>query len=474
MIVWLLLAALPADRSVLVVGVNDAFEPDQAPLQYADDDAARYYELFSPGASRIELLSILDGETQALFPQAARLARTPDLATLNESLDRLEAAARVARDAGARTELVLIYVGHGRVRGGEGEVKLRGSAWPRAALLETLAQRRFDRVHLVVDACAAYYLVNARGDTEAQFDRFLDLQSLEQQAHVGAVLSTRDARATHEWSVLQGGIFSYGVRSALAGAADVDGSGQVDYVELEAFLAAATLRMPTGVERPQVWVRPPPIEQNIAILAGPPRLVFPAPLAGHFVVEDVRGLALVELHKTAGWSASLWWPTQGVVRSPTGLNRYEFGSDGSPHRLPVPLPSVAGLALARGADRPQGWSAEPLGPDFVAGFRARALVVPASPSPAWLTPRRATALGLGAVAAVAGGLAVWQAKVADARYGAYSATFSRVERDDLADEVSSAQDRALGLGIGAGVAAAAALAFLWWELATSPKEVGAL
>jgi hypothetical protein len=372
----------PPFRAAVVVGVNEAFDDSQADLRYADDDAARYAELLAGQVEHLELLTVLDAESQELFPEAARQARLPDAAGLDAALTRLRALADGARALGRRAELYFVYVGHGRVRGGEGEVRLLGGALSRTHLTEAvLADRHFDRKHLMVDACSAYLLVNARGESDAEvdaaFERFLEGQTLDRFPDVGAVLATSGAGPTHEWSRYQGGVFSHELRSALTGAADADDDGKVGYGEVEAFLAAANLEVPALKGRPKVFVRAPRIERAAALVeldAQLPALELPAELAGHYVLEDARGLRYAELHKEAGFVMALRLQPERAyaLLSGDGAELLRIPEPAGRTRLRLPLEPVPARGWDRGGealpgqvrDAPPGAFASPYGPRF--------------------------------------------------------------------------------------------------------------
>jgi hypothetical protein len=85
-------AEAPADVSAtfaLVIGVNASPEPDLPPLQFADDDAARYLDLFRALGARTYLLSRLDENTRRLHAQAAAEAIPPRRAELERTIAAL-------------------------------------------------------------------------------------------------------------------------------------------------------------------------------------------------------------------------------------------------------------------------------------------------------------------------------------------------------------------------------------------------
>ena len=96
-------SAAPARAAyALIIANNMGTEPKQAPLRYADDDGARYYELLSSRTQETVLLSVLDAETQALHPGLAARTRPPTRTALKEALRRLNA--RMAEDKIAAME----------------------------------------------------------------------------------------------------------------------------------------------------------------------------------------------------------------------------------------------------------------------------------------------------------------------------------------------------------------------------------
>src|SRR5687767_14009072 len=95
----------PPFRAALIVGVNAPFEASQATLRFADDDAARFAELLAPEVDRLQLLAVLDAESQNIFAEAAKKASPPDRAHLLAAIATLEQAAIEARNKGKKTEL---------------------------------------------------------------------------------------------------------------------------------------------------------------------------------------------------------------------------------------------------------------------------------------------------------------------------------------------------------------------------------
>ncbi|WP_328700961.1 hypothetical protein [Corallococcus silvisoli] len=294
----------------LIVASNTGTEPSQAPLRYADDDGARYYELFAPRSREVVLLSVLDSDTQALHPGLAAKTRPPTHPALEEALARLNDRMAEDRARGAVPVLSFVFVGHGkRGAAGEGAVSLLDGPLTRTQLYaRVLAPSKAAFIQLIVDACDSYFFVHSRGALPvgpAYVDAVKGLlgnRELERFPQVGVVLSTSSEQESHEWSAIRSGVFSHMVRSALSGAGDVNGDGKVDYAELRAFVAAASQGMDDVRGQPRVFIQPPALDRSFALTdlgsaASLGYLLVPTGLSGRLWVEDARGIRVVELHK---------------------------------------------------------------------------------------------------------------------------------------------------------------------------------
>jgi hypothetical protein len=406
--VWLMASSASAatDRPTyaLILANNTGLEPAQAPLRYADDDGARYYELFAPRTVETVLLSVMDADTQALHPGLAARTAPPTRANLREALARLNARMAQDKARGAQPVLYFVFTGHGK-RGpaGEGAVSLLDGAFTRTDLYEqVLAPSTAARLHLIVDACDSYYFVNSRGALPmapartAAVSAVLGARELGRYPNVGAVLSTSREQESHEWSAIRSGVFSHQVLSALAGAADVNADGRVEYSELRAFIAAANQGVDDVRGRLDVSIQPPAQDQAAPLvdLADRSRLGFllmPPGLEGRLWVEDARGLRVAELHKERERPVVLGLPpTQHYfLRAPGREAPFSFARSGS-------LVDAGGLAwhqdtlAARGAVEEafgQRLFSVPFGPRFYNGFMASLGETPVAPEQeADLTP----------------------------------------------------------------------------------------
>ena len=99
--------AWAANRSyALVVGNSTSLTPGVRPLEFADDDAARYAELLDEVSNRVVLLTVLDPDAQQVHPGLAVRARPPDRRGVLASLSDLFAA--MAKDRRGRSVVFLL------------------------------------------------------------------------------------------------------------------------------------------------------------------------------------------------------------------------------------------------------------------------------------------------------------------------------------------------------------------------------
>jgi len=390
----------------LVIGANVSVDKDLPPLKYADDDAARTFDLFRLLGASTTVLARLDDNTRRLHPQAAAEAREPKKADFDAAIDQLAADVSRAAGRGLETTVYVMYAGHGNVEGGRGYVTLEDTRLTGADLARALARVPAKRIHLVVDACSSYFLAYGRGAGGARraVTSFATDASLTSDPRIGLLLSTSSARESHEWDAFQAGVFSHEVRSGLYGAADADGDGLVTYREIAAFVARANAAIPNEKFRPDVHTKAPAGGEALVDLRGARgrRVEIDGAHPGHYYVEDAHGVRVADVHNTAGATLYLVRPP------PTGSVFLRRTSDDRELRLP-PLGDVVSLAeltdeapriAARGAAHEAFSSlfSLPFDANVVRDYREPAMPAPTPEPPAWEAPglgtRRTVALGI--------------------------------------------------------------------------------
>lgn len=302
--------AAPA-RFLVVMGHNGGLPDPRPPLHFADDDAARAFQQWAPGARRAWLLTTFDRESAREFVDLVDLARPPTRESLAQVLGEVAWLARAEAKEGHKTELVFAFAGHGDVDdAGEGYVLFADGAFTRRDLeTHVLGTSTTDVNHLVIDACSSYFMVPRGGPATGESARvpltpkLLDVLaapglSAETRARTGVLVSTSRAAEVHESSELRAGVFSFLVRSALAGAADSDGDGRVEYAEAAAFVAAAS----AGADDPRARLTvhaAAPLQQPHAALADlralPEGRFLVVDKKVHLRVLDAHGVPYAEL-----------------------------------------------------------------------------------------------------------------------------------------------------------------------------------
>jgi len=308
-------------RHFVIVGNNHSIDGDIEDLQYADDDAVLFYRLFAPFAARIDLLTVLDDVSQARHRGMAKHARLPTRAELRNVLKQNYQQIQLGRTGGQRTELTFVFVGHGGLDDeGKGFVHLADGRFSRADLFRDIIKKSpADVTHVILDACNAFSLVAGRGPKKERkvdptFARFLSGHDLEKYPSVGVLVATSDSRETHEWSRIGGGVFSYQVRSALAGAADINRDNRVEYSEVAAFVDAANAELPAAGKRISTFAWPPRRDRSTALLdlraaPGLRRVIIDQPVTGRLFLETESG------ERWAGFHAA---GERVVVHAPAG------------------------------------------------------------------------------------------------------------------------------------------------------------
>jgi len=298
----------------LAIGNNAApMGMDALPtLRYADDDATRFFQFFQRFADESRLLSVIDAETQRRYPEAGAVAKPPSLAELKSVVAEL--AQRISADVarGDESTVYLSFSGHG-AQEADGTAFLAFSDGPltRQQLYdEVIAPLQPAFVNLFVDACHAEGVVGGRGGTEldaptvalsaAQAQAAFETKLPTRFPRLGALLASTVDQQAHEWSHIESGVFTHELLSALSGAADVNGDGQVEYSEVQAFIASANRDLADPRAVPRVVVLAPALNvhaplmtlsrlRDTAFLVG--RFSF-----GRFFVELASGQRALDAH----------------------------------------------------------------------------------------------------------------------------------------------------------------------------------
>ncbi len=332
-----------AARFVLILGVNHSVDPDLPVLRYADDDAARYEELFRSIGGKTYLLARLDPNTQRIAPEAVALAHVPRRAELGRAVATFAADVAAAHARGQRTLFYFVYAGHGNVSGNAAYLALEDARLDAKEIeREIIDKVHADESHLIIDACYSYFLAFGRGPGGRRrvVPSFATAEGLAGRRDVGLLLSTTSARESHEWGGFQAGIFSHEVRSGLYGAADLDGDGRISYLEIAAFVSRANAAIPNERFRPEVYAHAPLAASELVDLRAAPgrRLRLDATAqAGHYLFEDTLGVRLADFHNARGHALSVLLP------SSAGTLYLRRASDEQEYAIP-PAPDVVNLA----------------------------------------------------------------------------------------------------------------------------------
>jgi len=398
-------------RFALVIGNNRPESSSAGVLRFADDDAVATHRLLSDAHVQSLLFVDPDEATRALHPKLS-IAGAPRWPEIERGFATLVARMKDAEAAGARSEFLLFYSGHGDVENGEGYVVLEGQRLTRSLLFTLLSRSPATHNHVFVDACKSYFLVFDRGPggRRTPYAGSWAERVPAQLGNTGFVLSTSSDRASHEWERYQGGILSHELRSALRGAADADLDGGISYAELGAFLVTANRAIQNPRFKPDFMVRAPNHDLDQKILSYPSSvgtLRFSSGNWGHFYVENALGERLLDAHPARGQALRLLVPAERplFVRQNDELAEYQVLAEGSVEvaELSTTTPEIAqrgALSLAF-----QWTFSTPFGEPEVHAFRSSAAIerdeAPARAKRS--ATRRTVATVAGVSALVAGG-----------------------------------------------------------------------
>jgi hypothetical protein len=297
----------------LIIGVNKSVDADAPLLRYADDDAARYLDLFRSLGARSYVLTRLDENTRRVHQQLAAEAEAPVLAEYAKAIDAIAKDIQQARQRNVKTVVYFVYAGHGNVRDGHGYITLEDTRLDGAQLeAEVLTKINADQTHFIVDACYSYFLALGRGPggQRRQVQSFSEFGGLAARDSVGLLFSTSSAKESHEWAGFQAGVFSHEVRSGLYGAADANGDGQVSYREIAAFVDRANASIANEKYRSEVYARPPKDSEILMDLRNRwgARLDVRGARSDHYFLEDSRGIRFADFHNDVNQQAYLLKP----------------------------------------------------------------------------------------------------------------------------------------------------------------------
>ena len=262
-------SAKPIATFAVVIGNNRSLGARRPNLHYADDDAARYFELLQTMApGNVSLLADFDRDTSQLYTKTRLEASAPTRSELLRVGAELAQKVRAATNAGQETQVYFIFAGHGDVDQGSGFIELADTRFTSSDLEAWLRQIPFTRAHVILDSCNSFFMLGVRKPGGRHFATPEDdAKALAARLpNVGVFLSTSAEGEAFEWSEIQSGIFSHVVRSGLLGAADANGDGSVSYVELAGFVETATADVRNSNMRPHIFARGPFSRDDAAIV----------------------------------------------------------------------------------------------------------------------------------------------------------------------------------------------------------------
>jgi hypothetical protein len=334
----------------LIVTNNRSLALHRPDLQYADDDGARYYRTMSTAApaQNIRLLTRFDASSRKLYPELAKVSSPPTIKNVTAAVARLAREINEAKKRGAKTRFYFVFAGHGDVEDGRGYLEMSDGRFGPDQLESVVEQIDADIEHLILDSCNSFFMIAPRGPGGRVWATPEDLSGgfVERHPNVGLALSTSAAAQTFEWSEIQSGIFSHEIRSALTGAADVDGDGHISYGEIEAFIHVANKQLKNERFAPKVFVRGPGghQEQPMWTMKSEGKRTLELGMQKERLwLTDENGVRIADVHKEEGFRLSITLPVQPEAK--VIAHRIHPQPDGA-------RPTVSEIEIAAGDDGP--------------------------------------------------------------------------------------------------------------------------
>jgi hypothetical protein len=367
-------ARAESETFALIVTNNRSASLDRPDLQYADDDGARYHALFRSVApdDHVVLLTRFDRASKETYPDLAGSTRPPQMGELRAAIAALRHGIERSQQAGRQTVFYFVFAGHGDVDRGKGFLEMEDGRLD-ADFLEhqVIEQIPASVQHIVLDSCNSFFVINPRKPGGRRWATPKDLTEGFSKRHpqVGVLLSANADAEVYEWSELESGIFSYEVRSGLAGAADVNGDGRVSYDELAGYIETANRRVPNEQFRPRILSRGPSGQGSAelfssALIRG--RRVVIGEGERRVWIRNDRGGRLVDLFKEETGELAVTVP--GPVDQP--LTVYEQIRSATAERPSVQeysLPSAAGAVAILASQGPSNASTQARGGEAIFG-----------------------------------------------------------------------------------------------------------
>ena len=273
-------------RFALVIG-NNIGEPPAEDLRFAEDDARKLASvLIELGGYRAEDVNVLTG-SKATSARAA--------------FDAVERKLASVKRQGHHATLLVYYSGHAR----DGDLWMGGSRLPMTELRARLSRSTADVRIGIVDACEAGALTRLKGGRRGPSFLFEPDDRAPAQGLI-LISSSADNESSQESDVLGGSFFTHYLTSGLRGDADESGEGRVTLGEAYAYAYHRTVAVTAGTRSgPQHPTYRFDLEGQADVVLtdvsqGRSGVVFPAPLAGRYLVFDrARARVAAEIDKKA-------------------------------------------------------------------------------------------------------------------------------------------------------------------------------
>ncbi len=284
-VLWPNTAAAEEARVAVVIGSNVGLGHER-PLQYAEQDARRFYSLVT--------------EIGGVEKERAYLVTGGDASAVRRAVD--EAKGRIHELARLGPTALIVYVS---AHADEENLHLEGTTLSVAELRQRVGQTPASLRLVIIDACRTPVQTAPKGGSPGP-SVSVNLHRSEKLQGDLYISSTSRGEPAQEWSFLKGALFTHHLVTGLRGAADLDGNGRISLSEGYSYAFRRTLSgavtAEAGPQHPSFdfhmaghgdWTFTSPGRERSAIVLG-------ESIAGTVWIVDRNSRIVAEVEKVKG------------------------------------------------------------------------------------------------------------------------------------------------------------------------------
>jgi hypothetical protein len=280
------LHASPKEARVAVIVGSNIGVGNERPLQFAEQDAERFYQVLT--------------DIGGIEKDRAYLVKGGDATEVRRAVN--EAKGRMIELSKLGPTALIVYVSS---HADEKNLHLEGTLLPIAELRKTVQNTPSALRLVIIDACRTAASAEAKGGSVGP-NVAVKMEQSEKLSGDLFIHSTGMGEPAQEWSFLRGALFTHHLVTGLRGAADMDGNGRISLSESYSYAFRQTLANAVtagpGAQHPSFdfqmkgfgdWTFTTPTDEHSAIVLG-------KQIQGRVWVVDNQNNIVAEVMKNKG------------------------------------------------------------------------------------------------------------------------------------------------------------------------------